>query len=239
MPSFEQLTQILTDADQISIFRRDAAADLGDLGDASAIPILIGALEDASALVRREAARSLGKLNAPKAASPLLLALAHEIDEATRRIIVEALDKDASFLNGLVLQANVVSPNGDALPVQFMQTAPGEYEAEFPVDQTGQYIASVDVQQWNQENARHERIGFIDTGVAIPFSPEFRELTTNEALLRRVANITDGDVLAMDPQIDAVFSHDLPPTTARRQAWDWTVAWLLLPLFLLLLLISA
>ncbi|MCZ6679934.1 MAG: tetratricopeptide repeat protein [Candidatus Poribacteria bacterium] len=93
MPSFEQLTQILTDADQISIFRRDAAADLGDLGDASAIPILIGALEDASALVRREAARSLGKLNAPKAASPLLLALAHEIDEATRRIIVEALGR--------------------------------------------------------------------------------------------------------------------------------------------------
>ncbi len=149
------------------------------------------------------------------------------------RIIVEALDKDASFLNGLVLQAHVVAPDGSAMPVQFMQTAPGEYEAEFPVDQTGQYIASVDVQQWSQDKGRHERLGFIDTGVSIPFSPEFRELTTNEALLRRVANITDGEVLAMDPQLDDVFSHDLPPTTARRQAWDWTVAWLLLPLFLL------
>jgi hypothetical protein len=30
-----------------------------------------------------------------------------------------------------------------------------------------------------------------------------------------------------------VFSHDLPPSEARRSAWEWVLAWLLLPAFLL------
>jgi hypothetical protein len=30
-----------------------------------------------------------------------------------------------------------------------------------------------------------------------------------------------------------VFSHDLPPTISRQPVWDWTLAWVLLPLFLL------
>ncbi|MFQ5489256.1 MAG: VWA domain-containing protein [Phycisphaerae bacterium] len=155
------------------------------------------------------------------------------IEGDTGRIVIEALDKDAGFLNALTLRSNVVQPDGTALPVQFTQTAPGQYEATFPVDQTGQYIASVDVRRFDPESGRHERVGFIDTGVAIPFSPEFRELATNEALLRQVAELTDGRVLAMDPALDKVFSHDLPTTVSRRPAWDWTLAWLLLPLFLL------
>jgi hypothetical protein len=67
----------------------------------------------------------------------------------------------------------------------------------------------------------------------VPFSPEFRELSTNEALLRQVARLSGGRWLNMDPETDDVFSHDLPPTVARRPAWDWTLAWLVLPLFLL------
>jgi uncharacterized membrane protein len=155
------------------------------------------------------------------------------IEGDTGRIVIEALDKDASFLTGLVLQSGVIQPDGSTLPVQFTQTAPGQYEATFPLSQTGQYIAGVDVRRFNPASGAHERLGFIDTGVSIPFSPEFRELATNEALLHQMADITGGRVLTMQPDADEVFSHDLPPTTARRPAWDWTLAWLLLPLFLL------
>ncbi len=155
------------------------------------------------------------------------------IEGDTGRIVVEALDKDASFLNGLALRTNVIRPDGTSEPAQFVQTAPGRYEATFPVTQTGQYIAGVDVQQFNPETGGHDRLGLIDTGLSIPFSPEFRELSTNEALLHQVADVTGGRVLTLSPEADDVFSHDLPPTVARRPAWDWTVAWLLLPLFLL------
>jgi hypothetical protein len=67
----------------------------------------------------------------------------------------------------------------------------------------------------------------------MPFSPELKDLATNEAMLRQVADITNGRWLDMDPQTDKVYDHNLPPTKSRRPAWDWTVAWLLLPLFLL------
>jgi hypothetical protein len=37
----------------------------------------------------------------------------------------------------------------------------------------------------------------------------------------------------MDADKDDVFSHDLPPAIARQPVWEWVVAWLVLPLFLL------
>ena len=93
MRHFEQLVQILADTDELPIFRRDAAADLGDLGDPRAIPLLIDALADASALVRREAAKALGKLNDPRGTARLLLALAKETDEMTCCSVIETLGR--------------------------------------------------------------------------------------------------------------------------------------------------
>ncbi|MCP4248527.1 MAG: VWA domain-containing protein, partial [bacterium] len=149
------------------------------------------------------------------------------------RIVVEALDEQGRYLDGLNLTTKVIQPNLTDLPVQFTQTGPGHYEAVFPLDQTGQYIANVGVHETDPNTGRTVSRGLIHTGVSVPFSPEFRELRTNEALLRQVADVADGRWLAMDPASDEVFSHDLPPTVARRPAWDWTLAWLLLPLFLL------
>jgi hypothetical protein len=118
-------------------------------------------------------------------------------------------------------------------PAQFTQTGPGHYEASFPLDQTGQYIANVAVYETDAKTGKLASRGLIHTGVSVPFSPEFRELSTNDALLRQMAEITNGRWLVLDPESDAIFSHDLPPTVARRPAWDWTLGWLVLPLFLL------
>ena len=91
MPSFDELTQILTDRDQIAILRRDVAAELGESGDTRAIPFLIDVLEDASTIVRREVVTALGKFDDPAVTPPLLLALARETDELTRREMIEIL----------------------------------------------------------------------------------------------------------------------------------------------------
>jgi hypothetical protein len=70
----------------------------------------------------------------------------------------------------------------------------------------------------------------------VPFSPEFRDLSPNEGLLREVADITGGrwlDDATNKPGDANIFSHDLPPSVSRRPAWDWALAWLFLPAFLL------
>ncbi|MCP4592844.1 MAG: VWA domain-containing protein [bacterium] len=143
------------------------------------------------------------------------------------RVVVEALDKHADYLNFLQLPSVVINPDQTTTPLVFSQTGPGRYEATFDVKQTGQFIANVGISQEGQFQ------GSIYAGVSLPFSPEYRELTTNEALLRQVQETSGGRWLEMDPENDPVFSRDLPPTVSKRALWDWTVAWLLLPLFLL------
>jgi uncharacterized membrane protein/Mg-chelatase subunit ChlD len=143
------------------------------------------------------------------------------------RIIVEALDKNADYLNFLNLRSKVIHPTKGAIPIQFTQTGPGHYEAVFDTDATGQYIANIAVFQ------EGEYQGSMHTGVSMPFSPELREVATNEALLREIADVTGGRFLDMQPETDDVFAHDLPPTVSQQPVWDWTLAWLLLPLFFL------
>ncbi|HRX84386.1 MAG TPA: VWA domain-containing protein, partial [Phycisphaerae bacterium] len=151
------------------------------------------------------------------------------IEGTKGRVIVDAMDKDAKALNMLSLPAVVIKPNQDVAPLLFAQTGPGHYEAEFDVDQTGQYIANVAV----SEQGVHQ--GSIQTGVSVPFSPEFRELVTNEALLHKMVDMTGGrwheDI--SQPAKHEIFKHNLPPVKAKAPIWDWMLAWILLPLFLL------
>ncbi len=144
------------------------------------------------------------------------------------RIIIDALDKDAGYLNMLQLRARVVGPDQKAIPVRFTQTGPGHYEARIDIERAGQYLANVRV-----FDAEGRSMGTIRTGFSVPFSPEYRDLSPNEALLRQVAEISGGRWLDLPAEEANVFSHDLPPTKSRRPAWAWVLAWLLLPAFLL------
>jgi hypothetical protein len=75
--------------------------------------------------------------------------------------------------------------------------------------------------------------GMINTGVSVPYSPEFRELSANDSLLLEAAERTSGRVLDLETQVPKLFSHDLPPSESRQPTWRWVVAWLLIPLFIL------
>ena len=152
---------------------------------------------------------------------------ATRIDGEHGRITIDALDRDASYLNNLDLRAKLIAPDREAIPLTFSQTGPGNYQADFDAALSGQYLASVQV--FDGERF----LGTIRTGVSVPFSPEYRELSTNEALLRRVAQVSGGRWLDMEPERAEVFAHDLPPAVARRPVWVWVLSWLLLPLFLL------
>ena len=143
------------------------------------------------------------------------------------KLVIEALNKDASYLNFLQIRGKLVTPSLDRRDLYLTQTGPGRYEADFPVEDHGNYL--VNLQYSDPEN----HSGVIRTGLSVPYSAEFREMGTNFALLDEAAAKTKGRRLTMEVPKDNVFSRDLPPAVARRPMWRWVVQWLLLPLFLL------
>jgi len=150
-----------------------------------------------------------------------------KIDGNRGRIVIDALDKDASYLNNLQLKAKIIGPDNKPIPLNFTQRGPGNYQAEFDVETAGQYLTSVQI----EDNDHY--LGTVRTGLSVPFSPEYRDLVPNEPLLRQLAEITDGRFLDMAADSKTVFRHDLPPVESKRPMWHWVLAWLVLPAFLL------
>ena len=84
------------------------------------------------------------------------------------RIVIDALDKNAAYLNNLQLRANVIGPGDRPIPISFSQTGPGKYEAEFNVEKAGQYLANVRVYDGAGP------LGTIRTGISAPASTTTR-----------------------------------------------------------------
>lgn len=150
------------------------------------------------------------------------------LDGNTGKIVVEALKKDASYLNFLQIGGRLVLPNMETQPLYLVQTGPGQYEATFDVVDTGNYLINL------KYTDPDKTTGLILSGLSVPYSQEFRELQTNAPLLERIVTRSGGRKLAMDPVNDKVFDPTgLPPAEMRQPVWRWVVTWLLIPLFLL------
>ncbi len=129
------------------------------------------------------------------------------------RMVIECMDEQTGFGEFRRFDGRVVAPDGKASKLALTQTGPGRYEATFNADQmgTGQLTATPIGQ---------DKPAMIRTGVSLAYSPEFREVATNEALLREVADLTDGRVLTLESDAKTVFAHNLPPTISRTPIWD-------------------
>jgi uncharacterized membrane protein len=154
--------------------------------------------------------------------------IATRVEGAQGKIAIEALNKDASYLNFLRINGRVLTPNMEQKPVYLTQTGPGQYEGSFPLTDHGNYLVSL------RYSSPDRQSGLINTGVSVPYSPEFRELGTNLPLLERAAERTHGRLLTMQTPAKKLFDpKDLPVSISRQPVWRWVVQWLLLPLFLL------
>ncbi len=144
------------------------------------------------------------------------------------KIMIEALNKDASYLNFLRIQGRLTTPAMETEPLHLYQTGPGRYEGSFEVNDDGNYLVNL-----RYSDAQHEQ-GVISTGLSVPYSPEYRELNTNFALLDKAAERTGGRVLDLTSKPEDVFSRqNLPISVSRQPIWRWVVIWLLLPMLLL------
>ncbi len=143
------------------------------------------------------------------------------------QIVVEGLDKDATFLNGLDIAGKVLTPGGATKTVRLHQTGPGRYEGAFPVSADGHYVSMLTYRKPDGQR------GMLKTGLSVSYSPEYRELTARTDLLRQIAEQTGGEVLPLDPKQANIFRRPVRPSISKRPIWPWLVGWIVIPLLLL------
>jgi uncharacterized membrane protein len=112
------------------------------------------------------------------------------------RVVVEATDASGQRMNFATFNGRLAAPDGTGIDVALQQTGPGIYEGVYDTEQSGSYLLSLnyDAPGTDGQRLRGTALAAIDR----PFADEFRATRTNEALLRRVSELTGGKVLAPD-----------------------------------------
>jgi uncharacterized membrane protein len=138
------------------------------------------------------------------------------------RIVVEALNKDSGFMNFLNIRGDVLGPDMKPLGVRLTQVGPGVYQGEFPVKDTGNYIAML------KYTGAGTQQGFLLGGLANSASPETRDLQSNDTLLQEIADRTGGRVInAFDASADLFSRQNMPVASSPLPVWDIVLPFLL------------
>ena len=129
-------------------------------------------------------------------------------------VTIDAITPDGRFINDAAFQGNLIGPDLEAKPVDVRQVAPGRYTAEFPVEKKGTYTVAL-TQEKDGKTATHV------TAISIPYSPEYRILSTDHDLLRRVAEAGGGRYHdpPPEPHDAGFFSRDFPTVREVSDAW--------------------
>lgn len=152
--------------------------------------------------------------------SPSNIALRTRIDGETVIVEMEAVGEDnAGFVNFLKSEASVLLPDGEAKTLDMQQIGPGRYRSEFAAASTGGYLVNIAVPV---ERDGTTVMSSVQAAVNIPYPKEYRTVRDNGALLRRVAEMTGGRVLAMtDARTVGAFDRaGLPVPSSAKRIWD-------------------
>jgi hypothetical protein len=125
-----------------------------------------------------------------------------ELDTATGRVraSVDAVGADDKFENGLEGRLEVRGPEGGAAAgetrkLDLRQTAPGRYEADFPLDRYGAFLLHASLERAVADPQGHERSVSVAESyahVTNPYPREYLALAPDLATLGRVAEATGG-----------------------------------------------
>ncbi len=132
-----------------------------------------------------------------------------EIDPATGhvRAHIDAIGGDDRFQNGLESRFTVVGPqpSGEKKSVPMKQTAPGRYEADFPLERFGSFLLHASLEKEvtdTKGNTRSVQVAESFGHVQNPYPREYLALAPDTVTLRRAAEITGGSYA---PEAKAVF----------------------------------
>ncbi len=142
------------------------------------------------------------------------------IDGNRGHVRATALKADGEARNSLSIAGSVVGPDSRESQVRLNQTGPGVYEADFPAQQVGVYVAGLHY----HDNENHD--GVLISGVAADNSPEMRDLQSNDAKLEQIRLRTGGrELTPWDATSADVFTHEgLQPVLQSSPVWDLLLA---------------
>jgi uncharacterized membrane protein len=159
-----------------------------------------------------------------------------EVVDGEVNAVVNAIDKNDEFMNGLDSTVTIKGPmgsggSGDGEPLQeqhtLQQTAPGRYEAHFPLERYGSFVVT----------AEHRREGKLvaesSAQLANPYPREYRTLEPDRQLMRQAAETTGG---AANPSPTELFDPQGESIEAYEPVWP-RLLFVALALFLLDLLL--
>jgi hypothetical protein len=106
--------------------------------------------------------------------------IATHVKEDQIQVVITAMDQSSDFRNFLGMSSSVVGPDMEARELSIDQTAPGRYVGTFEATQSGSYFVTV-LPGPGEAPLR--------VGVNVPYSQEYRDRETNEALLDTLVNL--------------------------------------------------
>jgi hypothetical protein len=147
--------------------------------------------------------------------------------------VVDAFNADDRFDNDLESKLTVQGPEpgGASRVVPLRQTAPGRYEASFPLDRYGSFVLRAEHSR-RAEDGHAAPIAVSYGHVSNPYPPEYASFEPNLALLGRAAEATGG---TRDPEIRLAFDPSGESVTFHEDLWPRFVGAAILLLLLDLL----
>ena len=131
-------------------------------------------------------------------------------------------DRSGAFGNFLNVKDSILKPDGSTVPITLDQVGPGQYRASAPADMTGNYVVSLFID--SPDGTRRAVFG----GAGRPPGEELRRFKSNDAVLQRIAQITNGRILDPDsPKPAGLFERTMPfETRSVRPLWRTLLYWL-------------
>ncbi len=166
------------------------------------------------------------------------LTVSTEYRDGMVRVTVDARDDRNRPLTDLRIKGAVTTPNGtnDAKSpdLKFEQKAGGSYEAEFKAEEAGSYFINAQAIRSSEvvkDGVKRvvEESDSVRTGVTVPYSPEFTDLESNAALLKKLAEATGGNVYEEDDKTLGIVARSgevfrtAKSTRAHQPVWFWLV----------------
>jgi uncharacterized membrane protein len=124
-------------------------------------------------------------------------------------------------------QAHIIAPDGSQQTVTLQPTAPDRWAGSFPATQVGAYLVQVTWQARNGKTVINKLTA--QSGLAVPYSPEYRTQGTDTHFLTELAHADNGTLLGPNDTAK-VYTLPLAPVSL-----SYPLTWILLALAALLL----
>ncbi|MHB1001144.1 MAG: VWA domain-containing protein [Armatimonadota bacterium] len=132
-----------------------------------------------------------------------------DITGGVGHVTVDAVSTNGEFLNLLELKGSVIGPDMKGDPITIEQSGPGRYEASFDAGDVGTYVVSV--------GKKGQKSGSTDVSVvSIPYPQEYKDITPNAGLLKRIASETSG---SFNPVPKDVLTRNFKRSRAYTDLW--------------------